>query len=334
MKKLISALLALTLAFTLTACQSQTQNQNPTEEATSNDYYPVTVTTYDYAGNPVETTYDKAPEKVLAVYQGSIETMIALGLEDHVVASYGLDNEVKDEWKDGFLKMNYQEEPFSPDKETVTLLQPDMILSWNSIFGEKNLGDSASWIANGTNTYVNSNTVPDAGRTLANEMSDILNIGKIFNVQEKANQLVQQMEDEIQKVKEKTEGKDPVSVMVIEPISDTITNYGKNSLAGDMVTILNGTLAAPDSDKVGKEDLLAANPDVIFVVYMAYSGDDPETVMNTQLSIIKDDPALKSLKAVQENKIYPIMLGDMYASGPRTLDGIKTLSSGMYPEQN
>ena len=25
------------------------------------------------------------------------------------------------------------------------------------------------------------------------------------------------------------------------------------------------------------------------------------------------------------------MLGDMYASGPRTLDGLKTLAQGMYP---
>ena len=58
-----------------------------------------------------------------------LQIMIALGLEDHVVASYGLDNEVKDEWKEGFARMNYQEDVFAPDRETVTLLQPDMILS-------------------------------------------------------------------------------------------------------------------------------------------------------------------------------------------------------------
>ena len=42
--------------------------------------YPLTITTYDYDGNEIETTYEKAPEKVLAVYQGSIETMLKLGL--------------------------------------------------------------------------------------------------------------------------------------------------------------------------------------------------------------------------------------------------------------
>ena len=66
--------------------------------------YPLTITTYDYDGNEIETTYEKAPEKVLAVYQGSIETMLALGLEDRLVATAGLDNEVPDELKDAFSK--------------------------------------------------------------------------------------------------------------------------------------------------------------------------------------------------------------------------------------
>ena len=57
-------------------------------------HYPVTLTTYDYEGNEIETTYEKAPQRVLCVYQGTIETMIALGLEDRVTACYGLDNPV------------------------------------------------------------------------------------------------------------------------------------------------------------------------------------------------------------------------------------------------
>ena len=92
--------------------------------------YPLTITTYDYDGNEIETTYEKAPEKVLAVYQGSIETMLALGLEDRLVATAGLDNEVPDELKDAFSKTNYLDE-FTPSLETVTMLEPDMILSWS-----------------------------------------------------------------------------------------------------------------------------------------------------------------------------------------------------------
>ena len=292
----------------------------------------MTITSYDYAGNPVEYTYEKAPERVLCVYQGCIETMIALGLEDHVLASYGLDNEVKDEWKDGFAQMNYDETVFAPDKVTVTLLEPDMIFSWGSYFSDEKLGDVYEWNDKGVGTYINSNTARGGSRTLENEYTDILNIGRIFDVEEKAQALVDEMQAQVADTLAAAEGHDPVRVAVVEPISGTITNYGADTLAGDMVTALGGELAKPEGSDMGKEDLVACDPDVIFVVYMAYSGDDPESVMTQQLSLIQDDPAFASLSAVQSGNIHLIMLGDMYASGPRTIDGLRTLAQGMYPD--
>lgn len=124
LKKLFCGMLAVLLVVSLAACGGQstattapetTAAPETTEAATeaateasteAESYYPVTVTTYDYEGNEITTTYEKAPERVICVYQGTIETMIALGLEDHVIASYGLDNPVKTEWEEGLSKMN------------------------------------------------------------------------------------------------------------------------------------------------------------------------------------------------------------------------------------
>lgn len=333
--KTLAALTALALTVSLTACsagKTATTTPVPTETQPQSGHYPVTITNYNYAGEPVTYTYEKAPEKVVAVYQGCIETMIALGLEDHVLASYGLDNEVKDEWKDGFAQMHYDETVFAPDKETVTLLEPDMIFSWGSYFGEKKLGDVGAWNEKGVGTYMNSNTVPGGARTLENEYTDILNIGKIFDVEEKAQALVDEMKGQVEATLAAAQGQDPVRVTVVEPTAGgTITNYGADSLAGDMVTALGGELARPDGSDMGKEDLVACDPDVIFVVYMAYAGDDPDAVRAEQLAAIQDDPALASLSAVQSGRVHLIMLGDMYASGPRTIDGLKTLAQGMYP---
>ena len=335
--------LALAVAASLAACSGgtpaetgttapQTSAPVQTGAADTDGHYPVTITNYDYSGALVTYTYEKAPERVLCVYQGCIETMIALGLEDRVLASYGLDNEVKDEWKDGFAQMNYDETVFAPDKETVTLLEPDMIFSWGSYFSDEKLGDVYEWNDKGVGTYINSNTARGGSRTLENEYTDILNIGRIFDVEEKAQALVDEMQAQVAHTLAAAEGHDPVRVAVVEPISGTITNYGADTLAGDMVTALGGELAKPEGSDMGKEDLVACDPDVIFVVYMAYSGDDPESVMAQQLSLIQDDPAFASLSAVQSGNIHLIMLGDMYASGPRTIDGLRTLAQGMYPD--
>ena len=275
-------------------------------------------------------TYTLTPQRVVAVYQGSIESMIALGLEDHVVASYGLDNEVKAEWQEGFAQMNYQADVFAPDKETVTLLQPDLILSWGSLFSEKNLGDTAAWNAKGVGTYMNSNTCPGGSRTLENEYTDLLNLGKIFDVEDRAEALVAEMRQEIESTLQAVEGRPGVRTALVEPIGGTVTNYGANTLAGDMVTQLGGQLVQPEGSEMSKEALVTADPEVIFVVYMAYSGEDPETVMASQLAAITEDPALASLSAVQNGRVYPVMLGDIYAAGPRTVDGIRTIAAGLY----
>ena len=98
------------------------------------------------------------------------------------------------------------------------------------------------------------------------------------------------------------------------------------------MTQLGAELANPDASSVGKEDIIAANPDVIFVVYMPYAGDDPETVKESQLSAITEDEALQSLDAIKNGRVYPIMLSEMYASATRTQDGIKTFAEGLYPD--
>lgn len=336
MKKNLTLFLALALCLGLTACGPKTPAADPTptpagatEEVTQKGYYPVTITTYDYEGNEIKTTYEKAPEKVLCVYQGTIETMIALGLEDHVIASYGLDNPVKPEWEAGLAQMHYNEDVFFPDKETVLMMEPDMIFSWGSIFSEKKLGDAMEWIANGTNTYISTNTRRGGhDRTLENEYTDLINIGKIFNVEDKARALVDEMKQETANALERTKGQDAPRVAVIEFLDDQISNYGASSLGGDMITQLGATLAEPEASSIGKEDLLGLDPDVIFVVYMART----EGVEEEMRGKLMDDPAFADLSAVQNGRVYTIMLGDMYASTVRSIDGIRTFAAGLYPE--
>ena len=99
-----------------------------------------------------------------------------------------------------------------------------------------------------------------------------------------------------------------------------------------MVTKLGGELVNPDASSVGREDIVSADPDVIFVVYMPYSGDDPEQVKQENLDKILKDEAYASLDAVKNGRVIPIMLSEMYASATRTKDGIVTFAEGLYPD--
>lgn len=312
-------------------------NDTSESESANKTEYPLTITTYGSDGKELTTTYEKAPEKVLAVYQGSVETLLALGLEDHIAAAAGLDNEVPDNQKAAFSSIDYLDE-FTPSLETVTMLEPDMIFSWGSIFSDKKLGDAAGWVEKGTNIYMNSNTHPKDGdaaynKTLENEYIDILNIGKIFDVQDKAETIVNEMKDTITSVKNQTADiEEKPTVLILESGKEGFTNYSSTSLGGDMVTQLGGILANNEGSTLGKEDVIAANPDVIFVVYMPYSGDDPEQVKQEKLNVLLKDETYASLDAVKNGRIVPIMLSEMYASATRTQDGILTFAKGLYPD--
>lgn len=361
-KKMVAMILAVTCALGVTACgakeqtkqedqrkdpssivqenqglKERQQKDNEQETLNKRTSYPLTITTYGSDGAPLETTYEKAPEKVLAVYQGSIETMLALGLEDHIVATAGLDNEVKDDQKAAFSKTNYLDE-FTPSLETVTMLQPDMIVSWGSLFQDTTLGSAKGLVEKGMNIYMNTNTHPmqdgiPYNKTLENEYTDILNIGKIFDVQDRAEAIVNEMKQTIATVQERTkEQTEKPSVLILESRNGTFTNYGSTSLAGDMVTQLGGVLKRDTAVELGKEDVIAQNPDVIFVVYMPYEGDDPEQVKQDNLNVLRNDQAYQSLDAVKNNRIVPIMLSEMYASATRTNDGIVTFAKGLYPD--
>ncbi len=306
--------------------EATTETEAPVEEA----HYPVTISNFNRAKEAYDVTFDKAPEKVFAVYQDSIETLLALGLEDRIVACAGLDQDVKPEYAEAFAKVNYLTE-FSPDKESVMMLEPDMILSWYSYFGDKKLGDVPYWNENGVGTYMMRNSGAAPERSLQNEYDDIIDLGKVFDVEDKANAIVDEMKTEVQKVLDATAGMDKKpSVLVMEVEKDGIRVYGDNTLAGDMVKHIGAELVTAPENHMSSEDLIAANPDVIFSVYFGSSS----SVEDGQASVDKlvKDAKYASLSAIKDNKVFPISLGEVYCSGTRTLDGIKTLTNGIYPE--
>ena len=257
MKKILLVLLAVLL---LSGCTSQIETPVNEEIENSDSYYPVTITTYNFAKEPIEVTFDKAPEKVFAVYQNSIETLLAVGLEDYIVAAAGLDQDVKPEYQDGFNKINYLTE-FTPNKETVLMSQPDLILSWYSYFSEKNLGDVDFFHERNINTYIMQNSGAAAKQSLENEYTDILNLGKIFNVQEKAEEIVAQMKTKVETISSEAKKMDnSPRVLVMEFEKEGVRVYGENTLGGDMVKQLGAELVTANENKMSNEEFIQSNP--------------------------------------------------------------------------
>ena len=335
MKKILNVLLLAALML-LTACgggDNVAKNENnqagpanaSAETEAKDDYYPVTIDTVDAQGNPIQETFEKEPERVVAVYQSAIENMLALGLEDKMVLAAQLDIDVKDEYKDAFSKVEYVKD--APSKEAVIAAKPDFIISWSSYFGDKTLGDVKEWQDKGVNTFILKNSGAVKVDSLENEYDDLINLGKIFNKEKEAEAIVQSMKDRLAETEKLREGKERVKAAILEIEDDNLfRNYGAKTVGGEIAEKAGAKLVM-DEDRFGSEALLAKDPDVIFVVYY---GD--EKVEDAELDRFKSLPALKGLSAIKNDRVYPISLSEVYASGVRTADGIETMIKGLYPE--
>lgn len=306
----------------------ETTEEAPAEEVV--DAYPMTIPTYNRDKEVVEITIEKTPERVVVVYQNAIEIMLALGLEDRIVAAAGLDHEVKPVFADAFSKVNYYDQGIS--KEEVMGHNPDMIISWYSFFGEKKLGDVDFWHERGVNTYMMLNSGCQPNRDVAHEYEDIRFIGKMFDVEDKAEALIADIEAKVAEGQAFAAEKDPVKAVVLEINKDgTYRIYGEDSVGGDMATKVGAELVAKESGTIGAEDLVALNPDVIYSVFYSYYAGGVE--YDDAINKLLDNEGLQSISAVQNKRVLPMKLGEVYCSGVRTMDGVETMLKGLYPDE-
>ena len=294
-------------------------------------HYPVTIENYNTQGEPEQMTYTKPPERVVAVWQNSIETLLALGVGDRIIAGNGVPDKK-------FFRKEYQEQyskiPYTGlqllDLETTMMLKPDLIVGWHSTFAPKVLRPTDFWHKRGVNTFIaRSSMISNTGRTLQNEYKDILDLGKIFDKNERAEQIVSEMQQEVNFAISKTaEYPRRPRALVLEFMGKEPTVYGEKSLAGNIVKELHGELLAEKQRAIGLEQVVELDPDVIFIVVTEFNYGREQDMLDR---VIKHK-ALKHLRCVQQGRVVALPLYAIYSSGVRTYDGIKIIATGMYPD--
>lgn len=329
----------LLLVMIVSACSS---NQKSTEEQTSiavseqtssisseadNDgYYPVTIQNYKYSKDPVDITFEKMPERVYVVNPSSLENMLALGLEDKI-AKVSVGDETTEQAAEFIKKMGSTE----LTKEEVLGNNIDFILAWYSTFSDKYLGEVDYWHEKGINTYMalNSSVKKPAPNTLEDEYEDIRNLGKIFNVEDRAEALIAKMDKGIADAQEKVKEKGKIKTIILEVEKDNqLRLYGPETIGGVIAEKVGADLMT-NEPRITSEQLIELNPDVIFTVYF---GSSDELNEKTAVDLLKNNPALQSISAIQNDRIYPTPLAYTYVPGARTLEAIEFFANKLYGE--
>ena len=332
----LSYILLTVLVFLLTACSPivkvhENEHRPAMTEQADAVYTPVTIENINEKGEPVSARYEQPPQRVVAVWQNSIETLLALGVGDRIVAGMGVPDAkyIRPEYRAAYEAIPYTSLE-NLDVETILMMQPDLIVGWASTFSPKVLRSAEFWAGRGVHTYI----APSSARktkhkTIAQECEDIRNLGRIFARTERAEEIVGEMQREIAFVRAHTAHleKRP-RALVIEFLGKEIRSYGESTLAGDMLRELGADHLAADGMSLGMEELIELNPDALFLVVIEEDYGNEGAI----LARLYENPALRSLSCVQERRIYTLPLYAVYSSGIRTYDGITIFAHGLYPE--
>jgi len=288
----------------------------------------IEVRTYDSLKKPVTVSFSKIPERVIINRLNGAETLMALGAADRIIAVNMQNTDWGKPYDDRYMEQGKALEKITYrnlTKEEAVLLNPDCIIGWYSTFTDKRLGTTDFWNARQVATYIQatSNMVkPGAG--VEDECRFITDMGLIFHAESQAKLLTDEIWKEIEDVQEKTRHSHHPSVMVVEPAGKVFYNYDNGWVVGDMVEQLGGYMPAGER-RIGCEELISYNPDVLFVVYF-------NEEQHLQIIEMFRHAEFSSLKSVKNQRVYPIPFDHMYTPAIKTIYGLRMIRDGLYPD--
>ncbi|MGX7202449.1 ABC transporter [Enterococcus plantarum] len=333
-KALIVSLIGVTI---LTGCGQKEQKSAETKQS---EGYPVTVQNFTKAEGAEswkkkEQTFDKAPEKVLANTQPAAELLLHLGLKDKIVGVGAVFGEPDKAVEKEFNELNHLSTDYI-GKEMALSVDPDLIYGRGGLFDNQDWGVGTVDTLNemGIKTFVLNSSV--TGGTFNSVYDDIDNLGKVFNVTDKAGTFKAELkerqanvEKKLTKIKEDQtfaylHTTDPAELYVYPANNETFFND-----IFKMVKLDN--VFRDEKGEVSIEKLIETDPDVLIVADWSTlkEGISGDKMINEVLK----NPKLSSMKAIKNKKVYAMDYNYMFGYGYQSLDGIEKLADQMYPEK-
>lgn len=283
------------------------------------------------------TTYEEAPETAVALSYSIAEIMVALGLEDKIVAiapsMYILD-QVSEEYRETVGSFPVLEGSYGvPTLETVLDTGAEFVFGDAYSFYANSVGTVEDFEAAGVNIYATEGTyVEDA--TFENIYNDIINIGKIFRVEERAGELVAQLREREAAVEASVAGLEPVRVFYFDSDTgggvdmSTVGNTGLQSLMLEMAGAENifsdveGQFVA-----VSWEDVVDRDPE--YIIVCDYYG---EGYADEKIAELKANPATMDMDAVVNDRFIVVPGLAMFPS-LECMDAVELIAAGLHPDE-
>ena len=288
----------------------------PTAEAT---YAPVTVESCaafeDEEGETQTGTasyiYSEPPTRAITLNQHVTEIMLALELQDHMVGTAYIDDEILPQYQSAYQSIPVLAEEY-PSREVVLAQNPDFIYGgFLSAFGDGAAGSQEGLNELGIGTYLTS-AICNIGSadTLDDVYADIRAIGDIFGVADRADALVQALSEEVAAAAPRADSQgDPLRVFIFDSGDDSPYTAVCCSMFTNMIETAGGKNIFDDVDgrwkSVSWEEVIDRDPELIVLTEADWS------TSQEKIDLLLGDPAFADITAVKEQRFVVLQFSSL-----------------------
>lgn len=294
--------------------------------ATSAAAFPVTVKSCNR-----DVTFDAAPKAAISNDVNLTEMMLVLGLRDRMVGYTGISGwkTLDPQMREGVAELPELSAKY-PSKEVLAGADADFFFAgWN--YGMTVGGEVTPETLEPLRikTYELTESCIFVGAKAKSSMddmyTDILNLGLIFGVEDKARALVAGYKAKLAEITAGVDPANPLRVFVYDSGEDTPFTAGRYAMPTALIEAAGGVNIMDDLDKswatVAWEPVVDRNPQVIVIVNYG------DVTAEQKIAFMQGNPAFAGIDAVKNDRF--VVLDYVEATpGPRNIKAVEKLVAG------
>lgn len=313
-------------------------------------FVPVTVTDC----NGVESTFESPPEKVVSLASSVLELLFWLGVGDRVVgtgsppSAGGLPEQFEAEAQEvPKLAGEYEAGAFQPvPREILIGNDPDFVVAgFSSNFDAEGAASQSDLADRDINSYMAFSTSCSSALTGPQEdleltYRDLENLGEIFGLSGKAEQLTTDMQETVDGLQEQlvdVEATPTVFPFEYDEGTETLWAPGNRQTINPVISLAGGRNIFDDLDtdydQVGWEEVISRDPDYILII--TYSREDEDAnadhLAEAEDFLTSYEP-IQNLDAVKERNFVHLLYEQGSVGGVRNAEAVESLAAQLHPD--
>ena len=274
-------------------------------------------------------TFDSPPQRAISNDVNLTEMMLVLGLSDKMVGYTGISG-----WKtlDEEMRLGVKQlpelSPKYPTKEVLVGADADFFFAgWN--YGMKVGGEVTPETLKpfGINVYELTEScihIMSKKKASMDDMyNDLLNLGLIFQIENRAKKLVDAYRSDLKKFTQKLESIPAKKVFVYDSGEDTPFTAGRYAMPTALIEAAGGVNIMDDFQKswgtVTWEEVIDRNPEVVVIVNYG------KVTAEQKRKFMMSNPAFANIDAVKNDRFVTLEYVEA-TPGPRNIKAIKKLA--------